>query len=92
MAVFENMMSDLYFNEESDYSGENTCGNKVFLSNIFRPFHFESEQKKTCGNGSDEKGTKYIHPTAADLLHIRIGNLDWCKCRRKNKAGEIDCL
>ena len=27
-----------------------------------------------------------------DLLHIRIGNLDWCKRGHcKNKAREIDC-
>ena len=26
-----------------------------------------------------------IHVSAADLLHIRIGNLDWCECgHRKN--------
>ena len=46
VAGFENMMSGLYFNEESYYSGENTCGNKVFLSNILQPFYFEFEQKK----------------------------------------------
>ena len=28
----ENMMSHLYFNEESDYSEENTCDNEVHLS------------------------------------------------------------
>ena len=27
-------MSPLYFNEESDYSEENTCGNKVFSSTL----------------------------------------------------------
>ena len=25
------------------------------------------------------KKTKHIHASAADLLRIRIGNLDWCK-------------
>ena len=40
-----------------------------------------------------EKKTKHIHASAADLLHFRIGNLDWCKCGLcKNKAREIDCL
>ena len=43
-------MSDLYFNEDSDYSEENTCDDKVFRSTIFQPFQFEPEQKKTCGN------------------------------------------
>ena len=37
--------------------------------------------------------TKYIHASAADLLHIRIANLDWCKCVNcKYEAREIDCL
>ena len=37
--------------------------------------------------------TKYIHASAANLLHIRIGNLDWCKCGHcKNEARKIDCL
>ena len=32
----ENTMSHLYFNEESDYSEENTCENEVFRSTIER--------------------------------------------------------
>ena len=49
--------------------------------------------KKLCGNESHEKETKHIHASTADLLHIRIGNLDRCKCRHyKNEAREIDCL
>ena len=39
------------------------------------------------------KKTKHIYASAADLLHIRIGNLNWCKCGHwKNEAREIDCL
>ena len=30
----ENMMSPLYFNDESDHSEENTCGNEVFRTTI----------------------------------------------------------
>ena len=30
----ENTMSHLYFNEESDYSEENTCDNEVFCTAI----------------------------------------------------------
>ena len=42
---------------------------------------------------SHEKETKHIDGSAADLLNIRIKNLDWCKCRHcKIKAREIDCL
>ena len=39
-------MSNLYFNEESDYSEKNTCHNKVFRSTILRTFQFEPEQEK----------------------------------------------
>ena len=36
---------------------------------------------------------KHTHASAADLLHVRIGNLDWCKCGHcKNEVREIDCL
>ena len=48
-----------------------------------------------CGNENHEKGTKHIHASAADLLHIRTGNLNRCKCRHcKNEVREIktDCL
>ena len=85
-------MSDLYFNEESDYSAVNTCDNKVFCSPILQPFQFDPEQKQTCGNDSHEKEIKHIHGPAADLLHIRIGNLDLCKCGHcKNEARGINC-
>ena len=38
-------MSDLYFNEKSDYSEENASENQDFCFTIFRPFQFEPEQK-----------------------------------------------
>ena len=39
------------------------------------------------------KKTEHIHASDADLLHIRIGNLDWCKCGHcKNETRGIDCL
>ena len=45
------------------------------------------------GNKSQEKETKHIHAPAADLLHIRIGSLDWWKCGHcKSEARETDCL
>ena len=44
-------------------------------------------------NESYEKETKHIHASGADLLQIRIVNLDWCKCGHcKNKARKIDYL
>ena len=39
-------MSDFYFNEESDYSEEDTNDNEDFCSTIFQPFQFVPEQKK----------------------------------------------
>ena len=40
-----------------------------------------------------KKKLKHIHASAADLLHIRIRNLGWCKCGHyKNEARETDCL
>ena len=50
----ENMMSHLHFNEESEYSVENTCKNEVFRSTILH----------------HRKNTKHIHAPAADLFHI----------------------
>ena len=81
------------FHGESDYSEENTSDNEGLRSTIFQPFQFESDQKKTCGNESHDKETKHIYSSAADLLHITIGNLNWCKCGPcKNEAREVDCL
>ena len=70
-------MSDSYFNEENDYTEENTCDNKVFCSTILPSFQFEPKQKKACGNESHETETKHIHASAANILHIRVENLDW---------------
>ena len=40
-----------------------------------------------------EKETKRIYTSAADLLYVRIGNLNWHKCGNcKNEVREIDCL
>ena len=47
-------MSHLHFNEESEYSVENTCKNEVFRSTILH----------------NRKNTKHIHASAADLFHI----------------------
>ena len=39
-------MSDLRFNEENDYSEENTSDNEDFRSTILQSFQFEPKQKK----------------------------------------------
>ena len=42
---------------------------------------------------SHEKETKHIHASGANLLNIRMGNFDWCKCRHsKSEVREIGCL
>ena len=53
----ENTISDLYFNEERDYSEEETCGNKVFRSTILQQFQFKPEKVFTFGKESDENET-----------------------------------
>ena len=65
---------------------------KTFALPFFNYFSLSLNRKKAC-NESHEKETKHIYASAAGSLHIRIGNLDWCKCRHcKNEAREIDCL
>ena len=54
-------MSDLYFNEKSDYFEENKYDNKVSTISVW------AWTEKTFGNESHEKETKHIHALAADL-------------------------
>ena len=53
---------------------------KSFTLPFFNHFSLRLKRKKTCGNENHEKETKYNHESAADLLHIRIADLD-CKIR-----------
>ena len=70
-----------------------TMNSFVKFFSFLQPFQFEPDQKKAYGNDSHEKEAKHIDASAADLLHIRIENLYWCKCRHcKNEAREIDFL
>ena len=86
-------MSDLYLIKGMIVLKKIQVTMKTFAPPFFQPFKFVPEQKKTCGNESHEKETKRIYASASDLLHIRIGNLSWCKCGHcKNEAREIDCL
>ena len=76
------------FNEGNDYSEEKKSGNEGFCSTIFQRFQFEHEQKETCGIESHEKETKHIYTSAANLLHIRIGNHNywkWRHCKTKRE-------
>ena len=54
-------MSDIYFNDENDYSEENTSANKGFRSIILQPLLLDLEQKKDCGNGRHDQETQHIH-------------------------------
>ena len=79
-----------HFNEESDYSEENTCDNKVFCSTILQPFQFEPEQKKTCGNESHERETKLIHASYILQQEISIGaNVDIQKAKREKQIAFV---
>lgn len=75
------------FNGQSDYSKENTSDKEEFPSIIFQSFYFEPEQKKACSNESQEKETKYVHASTADLLHNRIENPNCYKCRHCEKEA-----
>ena len=74
-------MSDLYFNEESDYFEGNTSDNEAFRSTILQPFQFEPEQKKTCGNESHEKELQ--KQSFADILQNRC-SLNICEIFKSN--------
>ena len=66
----------LYFNEESYYPEENTSDNEVFAPPFFNHFSLSLNREKRVVR-SYEKETKPIHASAADLLHIRKGSLNW---------------
>ena len=65
---------------------------KTFAPPFINHFSFRLNRKKTCGNESHEKKTEHLDASAVNLLHIRIGNLDWCKCWNCKIDARIDCL
>ena len=66
---------------------------KSFAPPFFSYFNLSLNRKKSVVMRAMRKKNKRIHVSAADLQHIRKGNLDWCKCEyRENEAKEIDCL
>ena len=52
---------------------------KTFALPFISHFNLSLNRKKHC-NQCHEKETKHIHASAADLLHIRIGNFNCYKC------------
>ena len=78
-------MLDLYFIEESDYFEKN-----VSAPPFFNHFSLSLNRKKCAVMRAIR--TK-LNIVTLYLLHIRIENLDWCKCGHcKNEARDIDCL
>ena len=65
-------MSDLYFNEEIDYSEGNTCDKEVFCSTILQLFQLELEQKKTSVvRAMKKKLNILVHASAADFTYSK---------------------
>ena len=64
-----------------------------FLINHSSVISVWSSTKEVCGDMSYNKETKHIFTSAANLLHIRIRNLNLCKCKHcKSEARETYCL
>ena len=81
------------FNEESDYSEENTSDNEDFRSTIFNHFSLSLNRKKSVEMRAMEKKQNIFMLQLPILVHIRIGNLNYCRCGHcKNEARETDCL
>ena len=79
-------MSPLYFNEESDYSEENTCGNEVFRSTIetfigtnARSSHWRCSAKKSVL----QNVTKFTGNSCA-----RGNTHEFCKIFKSNFLAE----
>ena len=81
------------FNEESDYSEENTSDNEDFRSTIFNHFSLSLNRKKRVEMRAMEKKQNIFTLQLPILWHIRIRNLNCCKCGHcKNEARETDSL
>ena len=70
---------------------------KIFAPPILNHFNLNLNRKKRVVMRAMRKKLNifklHIYASADDLLHIRIGNLDWCKCGHfKTETREIDCL
>ena len=48
-----------------------------------QPIYCIFELKISTGMRAMRIKTKHIHPSAADLLNIRVGNLDWDESHEK---------
>ena len=71
----ENTMSDLYFMHKVIFLKKIEMTMKTFVPQFFNCFSLSLNKKR--GNESHEKETRHIYTSAADLLCIGIGNLNW---------------
>ena len=66
---------------------------KTFAPPFFSHFNSSLNRKKPVVMRAMREKPYVIHASAADLLHIRIENLDWCKFGHwKKEARVTDCL
>ena len=89
------------FNEECYYSEENKVTMKTFAPPFLDHFSLSLSRKKRVVMRAMRKKLNifmrqlpiYYIKEELPWLHIRIGNLDWFKCRHcKSEAREIDCF
>ena len=87
-------MSDLYFNEKKVITLRKIqVTMKTFAPPFFKHFRMSLNRKIYGSDECHDKETKHIQASAADILHIRIENLDSGKCGHcKNESREIDYL
>ena len=64
---------------------------KTFTQPFFNHSSLSINRKKKCGNENHQEDTKHIHALVANLLHNRIGNLDWCLENRLSLLSRGGC-
>ena len=72
-------------NEESDYYSEEM---KTFTPPFFNHFSLSLNRKKPVAMRAMRENLN-IHASAADLLHIRIGILDWCNIEKMSDIEKM---
>ena len=94
----ENTVPDLYLMKKVIILKKIQVTTKSFPPPFFNHFSL-SLNEKTCSNESHEKQIKYIYASAANFLHIRIGNLKlvqiWALQKRSKRidcCGEVDAM
>ena len=89
------MMPDLYLMNKVVILKKIQVAMKTFVPPFFDHFSLSLSRKKrvVMMRAMRKKLNIAIYASATDLLHIRIGNLNWYKCGHcKNEARETDCI